>query len=46
MKVKALKRYFLNTSVDIVTISRDLYITHVKKAKIFAVKKSNEVTSF
>ncbi len=36
----------LKTSVDIVTISKDLYETHVKKANIFAVNKKYEVTSF
>jgi hypothetical protein len=39
MKAEALKHYFLNTSVDIVTISKDLYKTHVIKAYIFAVNK-------
>jgi hypothetical protein len=39
MKVKALKRYFLYTSTDIVTIPEDLYKTHVKKHIIAAKKK-------
>ncbi len=39
MKFKALKRYFLYTSIDIVTIPKDLYETYVKTAYIFAVNK-------
>jgi hypothetical protein len=45
MTVKAQKRYFLCTSIDIVTIPKDLHKIHVKKAKKFAVKKSYEVIS-
>jgi hypothetical protein len=37
MNVKTRKRYFLYISIDIVTIPKDLYKTHVKKANIFAV---------
>jgi hypothetical protein len=39
MKVKALKRYILYTSSDIVSIPKDLYKTHVKTASFFAVNK-------
>ncbi len=39
MKVKELKRYLLNTSVDTVTISKNLLKTHGTKAYIFAVNK-------
>jgi hypothetical protein len=35
-----MKRYFLKTRNDLVTIPKDLYKIHVKTA----VKKSNEVT--
>jgi hypothetical protein len=39
MGVKAIKRYFLETSTDLVTIPKDLYKTHSKTAQIFAVYK-------
>ncbi len=38
MKVKALKHYFLYTSIDILTIPKDLYKIHVENI-IFAVNK-------
>jgi hypothetical protein len=45
--LKALNRYFLCTSSDIVTFPKDRYNTHVKKEATFAVnKKSNKGTIF
>ncbi len=39
VRVKGTKALFLNTSSDIVTISKELSKTHVKKAAMFAVIK-------
>jgi hypothetical protein len=44
MKVEVLQHYFVYTSIDIVTIPKDQYKTHVEKSEFFAVK--NEATSF
>ncbi len=38
-RIWALKRYFIYTNIDIVTIPKDLYKTHVKKHKILLSKK-------
>jgi hypothetical protein len=47
MKVKALKHYLSYTSRDNVTIPKELYKTHGKKASTFAVnKKSNKAAYF
>ncbi len=44
MKIEALKHYFFYTSTDVVTISKEIYKTHVTKHNFLRLRKSNEVT--
>jgi hypothetical protein len=43
MKIKALQRYFLHTSTDVLTISKEMSKTLMLHIIMFAVEKSNKL---